>query len=175
MAKPRKMLGRVEDAAIQGLMELISTQSRETLAAWAAGFVRAAYLPIYEMACPGDERPRAALDGCERCLAGTMAWKEMKLLGKEARSAAVEAEALPAAQAAARAIATACGVYNTPTNALGFVFYGAAAAAYSAEGIQAPPARLDQLALREEERILESLRAVAVAEEPCPVKVAWNC
>ena len=35
MAKPRKMLGRAEDPAIQALMRQMDTQSAHTLAAWA--------------------------------------------------------------------------------------------------------------------------------------------
>ena len=48
MAKPRKMLGRAEDPAIQALMRQMDTQSAHTLAAWAIACARARYLPLFE-------------------------------------------------------------------------------------------------------------------------------
>ena len=138
-------------------------------------WVREAYLPLYEAAFPGDRRPRSALDGCRKCLAGEMPWQELNPLVHAVREAAKESGAIPAAQAAARAIATACAVHATPANALGFVFYGAAAAAYGAEGVHTSAARLDELAAREERRILKSLRAAAVENEPCSVEIDWHC
>ena len=49
--------------------------------------------------------------------------EEAKVLLAEARKAAQE-ETDPVRQAAARAVSTACGTLTTPTNALGFAFYG---------------------------------------------------
>ncbi len=56
------MLGRAQDPAIQALMRQMDTQSAHTLAAWAIACARARYLPLFEAACPGDARPRDALD-----------------------------------------------------------------------------------------------------------------
>ena len=77
-------------------------------------------------------------------------------------------------QAAARATATACAVIQTPTNALGYLFYGAAAAAYSKAGTE-DASRWDDLARAELEQALEELRAVSVPDEPNPAKINWNC
>ncbi len=77
-------------------------------------------------------------------------------------------------QAAARATATACAVIQTPTNALGYLFYGAAAAAYSKAGTE-DASRWDNLARAELEQALEELRAVSVPDEPNPAKINWNC
>lgn len=50
---------------------------------------------------------------------------------------------------------------QTPTNALGYLFYGAAAAAYSKAGTE-DASRWDDLAQAELEQALEELRAVSV-------------
>ena len=78
-------------------------------------------------------------------------------------------------QAAARAVATACGTIQTPTNALGFLFYGAAASAYAQVGLQAEKETYEALALREFQEAYDSLQAVAVPEEEDPAKLNWNC
>ena len=70
---------------------------------------------------------------------------------------------------------TACGVIQTPTNALGFVFYGAAAAAYDALGLSAAAADYDTFAAAEFEALAASLRAVSVPDEVRPAKINWNC
>ena len=88
-----------------------------------------------------------------------------------ARGAADE----PAAAAAAQAIVTACGVLQTPTNALGFVFYGAAAAAYDELGLRAAQAEYDARAAQEFNTLTEYLRQVMVADEPEPIQVNWYC
>ena len=64
---------------------------------------------------------------------------------------------------------------QTPTNALGFTFYGAAAAAYDQAGTEESPEIYDALAEKELAAILASLQSAAVENEPNPVKVDWNC
>ena len=64
---------------------------------------------------------------------------------------------------------------QTPTNALGFAFYGAAAAAYDEAGLSGDSAEYERLADMEFDRIIASLRHAAVDDEPNPVKVRWNC
>lgn len=131
MAKLRKMMGSIEDPSIIELMALIETQSKQTLAAWTAAYVKEHFLSIYEAAYPEDKRLQDALAAVEEHLQGKLTLKELTPILKEATRAAKDAEANPTAQAAARAVSTACGTIKTPTNALGFAFYGAAAAAYS--------------------------------------------
>lgn len=70
---------------------------------------------------------------------------------------------------------TACGVIQTPTNALGFVFYGAAAVAYDALGLSAAAAEYDAFAAAEFEALAASLRAASVPDEVRPAKINWNC
>jgi hypothetical protein len=81
----------------------------------------------------------------------------------------------PTAQAAARAVATACAAIQTPTNALGFLFYGAAASAYSAVGLAQNPEIYDRMALDEFQKAFQSLQQVSLPDEPNPAKMKWNC
>ena len=54
MAKLRKMLGKADDAEIVTLMRQIETQSKTTLARWAADCAKNWYLPIAQAADPTD-------------------------------------------------------------------------------------------------------------------------
>lgn len=155
MAKPRKMLGRAEDPAIQALMRQMDTQSAHTLAAWAIACARARYLPLFEAACPGDARPRAALDAAQAAQSGARTLREAK--------------------AAARACAVAASALWNPASALGMVFYGAAASVYAAHGADLPAQDCDREAQREFAWLLDSLRAASVPDEPNPAKIRWNC
>lgn len=107
-------------------------------------------------------------------LAGQLSLKELKPLLKEASNAA-RTEEDPIAQAAARALSVTCLVIQTPTNALGFSFYSAAANAYHQAGLTETSQTYDRLADAEFDRILASLQAAAVPDEPNPVKIDWNC
>lgn len=175
MAKLRKMLGRADDPQIVTLMHLIETQSKPTLAAWAAACVQERYLPVYERAYPNDRRMRELIEAIGDHLHGALKLPQLKILLRQARAIPQEAEGDPAAQAAARAVVTACGVIQTPTNALGFVFYGAAAAAYDALGLSAAASEYDTFAAAEFEALAASLRAAAVPDEVRPAKINWNC
>lgn len=178
MAKLKKMLGRLEDPSIQALMDLIPTQSKETLAHWAIQWVQDHCLPIWTAEFSDDDRPARALEAgvayystgrrtpaIREALAGVTA------AAREADSAGLH----PAATAAARAIATAAAVFQTPTNALGFTFYAAAAYAYSSAGLGQQQADYDALASGELRQMYLSLQQTAVENEPDPVKIYWNC
>ena len=175
IAKLRKMLGDVSSGECAALMRLIETQSKHTLAAWAVRFVKKEYLPICQKELPQEHRLEEAIAGCEEYLAGTRKLNDVKPLLREAKQAAVDAAANPAAQAAARAISTACAAVQTPTNSLGFVFYGAAAAAYSTVGLDQSAEVYDRLAAEEFEKATKSLQEVAIADEPNPARISWNC
>ena len=174
MANLRMMLGRVDDPPVVELMNRIETQSAPTLARWALQVVKERCLPVYEKAAPQDGRLRALLEDVEAHLRGELPQKELKTRLREGRALLKEVEE-PASRAAARAIVTAAGVIQTPTNALGFTFYATAAAAYDQLGLQAGRAEYDAFALRELERYAAALRAVQVPDEPNPVRVNWNC
>lgn len=174
MAKLRKMLGQADDPQIITLMRLIETQSKDTLAAWAAACAKERYLAIYEKAYPDDRRLRELIDAVTAYRHGNLTLAQLKSLLRQARTIAQEVAA-PAAQAAARAVSTACAVVQTPTNALGFVFYGAAAVAYDKAGLTASEEEYHSLAAAEFDTLAASLRAVSVPEEAHPVKINWNC
>ena len=174
MAKLRKMLGQADDPQIITLMRLIETQSKDTLAAWAAACAKERYLEIYEEAHRVERRRRGQLAAVTPTRHGSLARARRTPLLRRARTIA-QGGAAPAAQAAARAVSTACAVVQTPTNALGFVFYGAAAVAYDKAGLTASEEEYHSLAAAEFDTLAASLRAASVPEEAHPVKINWNC
>ena len=176
MAKLRKMLGHADDPGIRALMAAIETQNKRTLARWAAETAENRYLPVYEKAFPADKRLRALLESAKKCAAGEIPLTALKAEIRSARG--IPAEAAPggeAAVAAARAVVTACGVMGTPANALGFVFYGAAAGAYDTLGTASAAGSYDSYAAAEFSALLAALREMSVPDEPDPVKIDWNC
>lgn len=175
MARLRKMLGDIQHPTTVALMRLIETQSKATLARWATKHAAEAYLPIYEAhAAAASPALSDAIHACLAHLDGALRLPELKPLLKQARATAA-AEADPVAQAAARAVAAGCATILTPTNALGHLFYGAAAIAYDRIGLAAAPNAYDDLANQELARALQSLQAAAIADEPHPAKIDWGC
>ena len=173
MAALRKMLGRPDDPLCREMMALIDTQSLQTLAAWAADTAPQRYLPVYE-AAGGEPALRQEAEVCRELIGagGKPAalaphLRELTRLARETQGAA--------AQAAARAVSVACGVMRSPGNALGFVFYGAAAMAYSQAGVHETSGVYDQLARQEWTAVLDSLKMAALPDEENPVKIDWNC
>lgn len=174
MAKLRKMLGDVNSKECVDMMRLIETQSKATLSAWAIDFAKKEYLPIYEKE-GGSARLSEIISACESYLKGEMKSAEIKPQIKEGQLIARDVTDNPVLQAAARAISTACAVIVTPTNALGFLFYGAAAFAYSEKGLNEAPSVYDEIAPAEFKKAHEGLSKVAVKDEKNPAKINWNC
>lgn len=175
MPKLRKMLGSADSQECISLLRLMETQNKTTLAAWAVDFAKNNYLKIYENECPGDTRLTHTVTACEECIKGSRKLTEIKPLLKASVQLAREAADNPTAQAAARAVSTACSALQTPTNALGFLFYGAAASAYSQAGLAAETEVYEHIACEEFKKALQALQQAAVADEPNPVKIKWNC
>lgn len=175
MPKPRKMLCNLEAPYTQSLMRLIETQSKATLANWALDYAERHYLPIYVAHFPHDSRPVAAIKAARDWLEGKLKLPAAKVQILAAHAAAREAEDLPQAQAAARAIAQAASTIHSATHALGLAFYGAAALAYEIYGTQADPAIYEQVSAEECARLESALRAAAVPDEPNPARVNWHC
>ena len=170
MAKLRKTLGSPTEPAVLSLMEGMEGKSKETLTTWAMDYVAEKYLPLVAEAPPFAE----LLEKTKDCMAGSLPLKEWKGLLAEARKASA-AEKEPVREAAARAIVTACGTWQTPTNALGFCFYGAAAMAYHQAGTAETKETYDMLATKELEQILASLMQVKTAPNEQAAKLQWNC
>ncbi|MBQ8642471.1 MAG: hypothetical protein IJ480_09675 [Clostridia bacterium] len=110
----------------------------------------------------------------ESCLAGLEKPAQIKPRLKAAREAAGDT-ADPVSEAAVRAVGTACAVLTTATNALGFVFYAAAALAYHRLGTEASAGEYDAAASAVFREALETLTALSAADEPNPAKIRWNC
>ena len=158
-----------------GLMRLIETQSKETLVNWAVGYAEANLLPIYARHFPEDQRPQLALDYARRWLRKEVKLPEAKKYILACHEAANEAVENPAAQAAARAIGQAASSIHSAMHSLGLALYGGVAIAYDHLGMDAPWAEHEALALKECEKMLAALQAVAIPDEPNPVKVKWFC
>lgn len=175
MPKLRKMLGDIHSPECIAMMRLIETQSKDTLASWAAAYVKKNILGIYETECPESTQLREIITLTEACVNGEKKLAEIKPALKAAAQVARDLPDQPVAQAAARAIATACATVQTPTNALGFLFYCAAATAYSTAGTKESSEVYDRIAAAEFRRAYESLKQAAVEDEPNPAKIKWGC
>lgn len=176
MPKPRKMLGRADSPYIVSLMRLIEMQSKETITNWCMDYTEAHILPIYERECPGDPRPRSAINAARQWFEGKVKLPHVKrIILNECHAAARELDDKPAAQAAARACGQAAACFHTPTHSLGLAFYGAAAIAYDRVGTGEKPEVYELIAASECAKMEEALRAVAVENELNPAKFKWNC
>lgn len=175
-AKLRKMLGKADSPYIIGLMRLIETQSKITLVNWCLDYAEENILPIYEKHCPGDERPKHALDAAREWLDGKVKLPYVKnIILNECHAAARELDCDPAAQAAARTIGQAAACIHTPTHSLGLAFYGAAAIAYDRLGVNETAEVYDAVAAEECAKMEAALRSVCVKDEPNPAKINWHC
>lgn len=176
MPKLRKMLGAADSPYIVSLMRLIETQSKTTIVAWCLDYAEEHILPIYVQTFPQDGRPRLALTAARDWMAGRLKLPEVKrIILQECHAAAREAEAYPAAQAAARTCGQAAACIHTPTHSLGLAFYGAAAIAYDRVGINEKPDVYDRIAAEECAKMEAALRRIAVENEPHPAKINWHC
>ena len=180
----RKMLGDVNAPSCVALRELIDTQSKDTIREWCLSYAADKLLPIFEKHCPGDERPRNAVNAARDYLDGKVKFPVVKnIILNECHAAARELDpesssgqaSNPTAQAAARAVGQGSAVVHTLTHSLGLFFYAAAAVAYDRVGLDATDEVYTKIA---EEVCIDytaALRAVAVESEPNPAKLKWNC
>ena len=169
------MLSDWEASYIQSLVSAVEGQSKATLTHWCADYAEGVLLPIYEAAFPDDRRPRNALTAARDWCAGSVKLPEAKTYILECHTAARACENQPAAYGAARAIGQAASTIHAATHCMGLALYGALAVAYDALGADAPWPELEQAAAEECGRMEAALRAVAVKDEPNPVKLNWKC
>ncbi|MDR1992805.1 MAG: hypothetical protein LBQ98_04805 [Nitrososphaerota archaeon] len=175
MSKLRKMLGAVDSPYIISLMQLIETQSKATIASWCIDYCEEYILPIFEKHCPGDNRPRMAINASRDWFEGKKKFLEVKnIILNECHAAARELDDNPAAQAAARACGQVSACFHTPTHSLGLAFYGAAAIAYDRVGLDETPEVYNRIAAEECTKMETALRAVAVDNELNPAKIKWG-
>ena len=174
--KLRKLLGDVNSPVCVELRNLIDTQSKDTIRAWCLAYAENKILPIFEKHCPGDSRPRNAVNAAHDYLDGKVKFPVVKdIILKECHAAARELDANPAAQAAARAVGQGSAVVHTLTHSLGIYFYGAAAVAYDRIGLDATDEAYAVIAEEVCLDCIDALLAVAVENEPNPAKLKWNC
>jgi len=174
--KLRKTLGDVNSLSAVALRNLIDTQSKDTIRKWCLAYAKDKVLPIFEKHCPGDSRPRNAVNAAQEYLEGKVKFPAVKnIILNECHAAARELEDNPVAQAAARAVGQGSAVVHALTHSLGLFFYAAAAVAYDCVGLDAADKVYAEIA---EEVCLDytnALRAVAVENEPNPAKLKWKC
>jgi hypothetical protein len=174
--KLRKTLGDVNAPSVIALKDLIDTQSKGTIRKWCLGYAEDNLLPLFEKHCPGDDRPRNAVNAAHDYLDGKVRFPVVKnIILNECHQAARELDSNPTAQAAARAIGQGSAVVHTLTHSLGLFFYAAAAVAYDRIGLEATDEAYAEIA---EEVCLDykdALLAIAVDGEPNPAKLKWNC
>jgi hypothetical protein len=174
--KIRKMLGDVQAPAAVALRELIGSQSKETIRKWCLDYAEATILPLFEKHCPGDIRPRNAINAARDYLGGKVKFLVVKdIILNDCHAAARELDDNPAAQAAARAIGQGSAVVHALTHSLGLYFYAAAAVAYDRVGLEADEAAYAEIAEEVCVDYTNALRAVAVKDEPNPASLKWNC
>jgi len=176
MAKARKLLGDVNSPSVVSLRELIDTQSKDTIRRWCLDYAEKVILPIFEKHCPGDDRPRKALDNANAFINGKVKFAVVKdSILNDCHAVARELENNPTAQAAARAVGQGSAVVHTLTHSLGMYFYAAAAIAYDIEGPHANPKVLAILAEEVCHNYTNALRKISVDNEPNPAMLKWNC
>jgi hypothetical protein len=174
--KLRKMLGDVNAPSAIALRNLIDTQSKDTIRKWCLDYAEKKILPIFEKHCPGDGRPRNAVNAAREYLDGKVKFPAVKnIILNECHAAARELDANPTAQAAARAVGQGSAVVHTLTHSLGLFFYAAAAVAYDRVGLGASDEDYADIAEEVCLDYTDALRAVAVENEPNPAKLKWNC
>lgn len=175
MVKLRKMLGDINDLVVISLMRLIETQSADTLARWALSYVETNVVSIFEHEYPNDKRIDYIIIATREYLNGGRTLKELKNILKDGKEIIKDVSKNALGITSLRAVLTACATKYSPTNALGYTFYSVAAIVYNKIGLLESKEIYDSLAKEEFDKILKSLKSVAVINETNPVKVNWNC
>lgn len=169
----KKMLGDINWDITKKIMNQISTQNKNTLILWAKKYAYDNYFPIYQK-YQKENLAEGLFLSLDACLQKEIPLKVYKSLLSQVRKE-IPLEKDPIAVAALRAVTTACAVTNTPSNALGFLFYGCAAKAYDSLGLKDTDEHYQAYAEKEMENAYASLKKHSVKDEKDPVKIDWNC
>ncbi len=163
MPRCRKTLGSAKTPQLLELKKLISSYPKVQVADWAIKYSEEWILPIYCKYYPNDERLNETLEAARAYLAGKIKFIEVKhIILNIGHAAAREAEAIPAAQAAARACAQAASSIHVATHALALAFYGSAARAYDEIGHEAQVIDYERYFIRECKALESSLTGLIV-------------
>lgn len=130
MSLLRKILFSRDSDCIQPLRLLVEAQTHKALVLWALDCTPR-FLEIFEKYCPDDRRPRDLIAIARLWAKGEVKMPVAKKAIHKAHNAATDADAFPAAQAAARAIGHGAATIHVETHALGTVFYGLTALVYN--------------------------------------------
>jgi len=171
MTRRRKMLSDRDAPYMQALIRQMETQSKSTLATWAIDYSEAVLIPLWDRSYPDDSRPISAIHAARERLTGRIKLPEAKKAILQCHEAAQEADCVPAAQAAARAIGQSASIIHSARHCMGLPFYGALAIALDRLGTEAEWEFLERQAAEECGRMLEMLRSRSVADEPGPAKI----
>ena len=169
------MLNDINADYIQSFMRLIETQSKETIAKWCISYTQTNLLPLWTNEFPKDSRPADTLTAAYDYLNGKIKLADAKKQITECRAAAREAEGSHIAQGAARTIDAAASAIHNPAGSISIAFYGALTIAYSKKGLDAPWEELEQVAIEECHKMMDSFAKIAILDEPNPAKIKWNC
>lgn len=175
MAKLRKMLTNWGEPALQALIKLIETQSKQTLIQWVLDYSETTLLPIWQSFYPNDSRPQESVFAARQWQAGIIKLPEAKQSILKCHQAARESEEHPCAQAAARAVGQASSTIHSARHCIGIALYGALAVAYFQLGVQANWTQIEQLANKECENQTQALRRIAIENEPNKANITWYC
>lgn len=91
MKRSRKMLNNWNAPYLQLLVKQIETQSKQTLARWAADYAERVLLPLWSKHYPDDSRPRNALAAANKWLTGEIKLPEAKARRRFTQPATVSA------------------------------------------------------------------------------------
>lgn len=171
MQNLKKTLGNFDSPEIASILILARTQSKRTLCNWSIAYAKERLLPLYEAHYPNDLRPRLALENALGWLAGQVKFVDAKETNNDAHHAATQASNIPAAQAAARAIAHAALTIHVSAHCLGIVFYGAAAIAYDQLGTNALQEEYLEIARKSWNDMETALAEIAISDEPDPARI----
>jgi hypothetical protein len=139
------------------LMKKYPKEDQKALAKWAADCAQRV-LPIFENACPGDDRPRKAIEACRTWVrTGENKMAAIRGASLSAHAAARDAQENPPACFAARAAGQAVATAHVPQHAFGAAYYALRAIA-AADPAHAEAIVAEELA-RQIGRAPKSLRA----------------
>ena len=174
MKNMRKTIKEMDAAYIVSLMQLIETQSKETLLKWTSTCVKEDFLPILEKENPMDECITKALAGVDALLNKDLTLKDYKTLVREVNKMVKEVKDF-VPLLALRAIHCALAVYYTPTHGLGMVLYGVVALEYDQLGVELKEADYKAYDAKFCAHLESKLKAIAIENEVNPVKIDWHC
>jgi hypothetical protein len=123
MKKPRMVKTSMDST----IAELATRTDHKTLAIWAADCAERV-IPYFELRCPGDNRPRKAIEAIRAWIqTGVFKMADVRKVALAAHAAAREVAEDDAARSAARAAGQAMATAHVPLHAIAAAIYAATA------------------------------------------------